>query len=98
MTPKRLLLIFAILFACVGCDQATKSVAKSYLTETSNVILLGDTIRLVLARNYGAFLSLGAGVGESSSGMLLSALVGIVLAGLVIYLFVSKPQNPFVCA
>lgn len=98
MTSKRLLLIFTILFACVGCDQATKSVAKSYLTETGSVILLGDTVRLVLARNYGAFLSLGASVGESSSGLLLSALVGAVLAGLLIYLFVSKPQNPYVGA
>jgi signal peptidase II len=98
MSPKRLLLIFTILFACVGCDQVTKSVAKSYLSETQTVILLGDTVRLVLARNYGAFLSLGSAVGESSNGMLLSALVGVVLAGLLVYLFVSKPQNPLVGA
>jgi signal peptidase II len=96
MTPKRLLLILAILFATVGCDQATKSVAKAYLTEADQIILLGDTVRLVLARNYGAFLSLGASIGESSSGMILSAAVGLVLAGLLVYLFVSRPHNPLV--
>lgn len=98
MTPKRLLLILAILFSCVGCDQVTKSIAKSYLSQTQPLILLGDTVRLVLARNYGAFLSLGSGVGESSNGILLSAIVGVVLAGLLAYLFVSKPQNPLVGA
>jgi signal peptidase II len=96
MSPKRLLLILAILFSCVGCDQATKSVAKAYLSETQPVILLGDTVRLELARNYGAFLSLGSAIGESSRGMLLSAVVGLVLAALLVYLFVSRPQNPLV--
>jgi len=96
MTPKRLLLILAILFFTVGCDQATKSVAKTYLSETQPVILLADTVRLDLAKNYGAFLSLGAGIGESSRGMLMSAAVAVVLGALLIYLFVSRPQNPLV--
>lgn len=96
MTPKRLLLFLAILFLTVGCDQATKSVAKAYLADAQPLILLGDTVRLDLARNYGAFLSLGSALGESSSGLLLSAIVGALLAALLIYLFVSRPQNPFV--
>ncbi|HEY7640581.1 MAG TPA: signal peptidase II [Steroidobacteraceae bacterium] len=98
MSPKRLLLILAILFSTVGCDQATKSVAKAYLADTQPLILLGDTIRLDLARNYGAFLSLGASMGESSRGLLLSGVVGLVLAALLVYLFVSRPQNPLVGA
>ena len=97
-TTKRLLLILAILFSCVGCDQVTKSVAKTYLTETRTIVLLGDTVRLQLAKNYGAFLSLGSSMGEASNGMLMSVVVGAVLAGLLIYLFVSKPQNPIVAA
>ncbi|MGH8237622.1 MAG: signal peptidase II [Steroidobacteraceae bacterium] len=95
-TPKRLLLVLAILFSCVGCDQATKSVAKAYLSETHAVVLLGDTVRLQVAKNYGAFLSLGASLGETSRGILLSVVVGLVLAALLAYLFISKPQNPVV--
>lgn len=95
-TPKRLLLVFAILFCCVGCDQATKSVAKAYLSEGHTVVLLGDTVRLELAKNYGAFLSLGASLGEASRGMLMSVGVGTVLAALLAYLFVTKPENPIV--
>lgn len=95
-TPKRLLLVLAILFCCVGCDQASKSVAKAYLSESHAIVLLGDTVRLELAKNYGAFLSLGASMGEASRGMLMSVGVGAVLAALLAYLFVTKPENPIV--
>jgi signal peptidase II len=95
-TSKRLILVLAILFSCVGCDQATKSVAKAYLSETQTIVLLGDTVRLQLAKNYGAFLSLGASIGEASRGMLMSVIVGLVLAALLAYLFISKPENPVI--
>ena len=94
---RALLLIVAALWT-IGCDQVTKSVAKTYLSETRAIVLLGDTVRLQLAKNYGAFLSLGAGVGETSRGMLISIVVGVVLAALLAYLFVSKPHNPIVGA
>ena len=74
----------------------TKSVAKAYLSETHAVVLLGDTVRLQVAKNYGAFLSLGSSLGEASRGMALSVVVGLVLAALLAYLFISKPQNPVV--
>lgn len=95
-SPKRFLMIFAILFSCVGSDQATKSVAKSYLADTGTIVLLGDTVRLQLARNYGAFLSLGASIGEASQGMFMTVVVGLVLAALLAYLLISKPENPLV--
>ena len=94
-TTRRLLLILAILFSCVGCDQVTKSVAKSHLADGHAIVLAGDTVRLQLARNYGAFLGLGDSIG-AARGMLLSSVVGVVLAALLVYLFVSKPQNPIV--
>ena len=90
--------ILAILFSTVGCDQATKTIAKTYLSDTQRVVLLGDTLRLELAWNYGALLSLGSSLGESSSGMLLSILVALVVGSLLVYLFVFKPQNPIVAA
>ena len=56
---KRIVLIFIVLVSCVGCDQATKSIAQSFLSETEVWSFLGDTVRLQLAHNHGAFLSLG---------------------------------------
>lgn len=57
---KRLALVFVILIGCVGCDQATKLVARDQLQAHAAMSFLGDTLRLQYAENPGAFLSLGA--------------------------------------
>jgi signal peptidase II len=62
---KRVLLVTTVLVSCVGCDQTTKSVAQSFLSETDVWSLWGDTVRLQLAYNSGAFLSLGATLPEA---------------------------------
>ena len=56
---KRLVLICIVLIFCVGCDQATKSIAVSKLSEMKTYSYLGDTFRLQLTYNRGAFLGLG---------------------------------------
>ena len=53
-----------VLFACVGCDQATKSIAISHLPEMKAFSYFGDTIRLQLTYNRGAFLGLGHSLPE----------------------------------
>ena len=45
---------------CVGCDQATKTIAKATLPASGPVSLLHNTMTLVYVENPGAFLSLGA--------------------------------------
>lgn len=57
---KRLTLIFIVLIFCVGCDQATKSIAISNLPEMKTFSYFGDTLRLQLTYNRGAFLSIGS--------------------------------------
>lgn len=57
---KRLILVLVVLLGCVGCDQATKSVARDHLQAHAAMSFLGDTLRLQYAENPGAFLSLGA--------------------------------------
>jgi signal peptidase II len=84
---KRIFLVTTVLVSCVGCDQTTKSVAQSFLSETDVWSLWGDTVRLQLAYNSGAFLSLGATLPEAwregifsvgTSGLLL-VLLGFAL-------------------
>ncbi len=55
---KRLILILIVLISCVGCDQATKSIAVSHLPETKIISYLGDTLRFQLLYNRGGFLSI----------------------------------------
>lgn len=93
---KRLLLIVAILISCVGCDQTTKSVAKMYLSEAEPVSLLGGTVRLQIAKNYGAFLSLGAAMPQGVRSTVFFAGVAMVLVTLLAYCLASKSSNPII--
>ncbi|MBB6092908.1 signal peptidase II [Povalibacter uvarum] len=93
---KRLLLIMTILISCVGCDQATKSIARTHLSETRAVSLMGGSVRLQLAKNYGAFLSIGASMHEDTRSAILSAGVATMLVVMFVYCLISTPGNPLV--
>lgn len=54
----RAAVILLTALGCVGCDQATKSVARNYLP-SRGISLFSGTVRLQHAENPGAFLSLG---------------------------------------
>jgi signal peptidase II len=56
---RRLALVFALLVSTVGCDQATKALARESLS-VRRLSYLGDILRLQHSENPGAFLSLGA--------------------------------------
>jgi signal peptidase II len=92
---KRLLLIFTMLISCVGCDQTSKSVAKAHLSETEGISLLGGSVRLQVAKNYGVFLSLGDALPPSVRSGLFIGGVSLVLACLVAYLILSKAVTQF---
>lgn len=55
----RIALVSGVIAISIALDQATKLIARTYLTPQT-LHLLGDTVRLRLAENTGAFLSLGA--------------------------------------
>jgi signal peptidase II len=91
---KRLALILVVLVGCVGCDQTTKSVAQSYLPSAEAWSFLGDTVRLQLAYNPGAFLSLGASLPAFWRHALFSVGGAILLLGLLGYALFSKRLTP----
>jgi signal peptidase II len=84
------ILVLAILLSCVGCDQTTKSVATTYLSQTQVLSFVGDSVRLQIAHNSGAFLSLGESWPQSLRTGLLILGVGLVLIGFSAYAFFSK--------
>lgn len=87
---KRIILIITVLVTCVSCDQTTKSVAQSYLSQSEAWSFLGDSVRLQLAHNSGVFLSLGATLPEAWRAGLFSAGVAIMLLALLAYILFSK--------
>ncbi len=79
------------LLLCLACDQATKQVAASALAATGPVSLAGDVVRLELASNPGAFLSLGSGLPPQARRIVFLVVVPLALA-LIAVLFLRTRQ------
>lgn len=89
---KRLFLLIFVVVACVGCDQTTKGYAERYLPASQSVQLFGNTVRLQVAHNHGAFLSLGANAPKSWRDAVLRSGIAVLLISLAIYA-VGRPQS-----
>src|SRR5271155_4359759 len=87
---RRLALLIAIITSCVGCDQATKAVARGYLASAPPISFLGDLFRLQYVENPGAFLSLGANLPEHLRAALMVVGGGIGLLILPLGLVTQK--------
>ena len=90
---RRIILISIILIACVGCDRATKSFAVRHLTELKIMSYLGDTLRLQLTYNRGAFLSLGHSLPDVLRHSIFTVGACFLLLGALIFALSSKSGN-----
>jgi signal peptidase II len=80
---SRVLVVALTLFGCIGCDQASKSVARTFLGSGITESFLHGLLRLQLVDNSGAFLSLGASLSVHLRFALFTVAVGALLSGLV---------------
>jgi signal peptidase II len=87
---QRLLLVAVLLTTTIGCDQATKHIAKNNLPGTPTQSFLGDTFRLTYAENPGAFLSLGAALPDAARFWVLNVGVAVVLAALLFHALLGQ--------
>ncbi len=96
--PKPVIVLL-ITLSCVGCDQATKAIAKQYLAPGSLSSFAGDMFRLQYAENSGAFLSLGASLPDPWRHLVFTVMVGIFLLGLLGYLLFGRslPSKAIIC-
>jgi signal peptidase II len=76
----RLGAVLLVLVCTVGCDQATKHLARTELGQLGSQTLPGGFVEFTLAENPGAFLSLGASFPAAVRGTLLTVAVGLGLA------------------
>ena len=86
----KIFVIAIVLIACIGCDQATKFVAKNFLRPDALISFAADTFRLQYAENSGAFLSLGSTLPEPWRHLIFTVLVAIFLFGLLSYALLSR--------
>ncbi len=79
----RFIVVMLTLSCCVGCDQVSKSAARSLLHSGVTESLFADSLRFQLTENPGSFLSLGASLPEQLRFSLFTAAVAVILIGLV---------------
>ncbi len=82
-SAPRFIVVMLTLFCCVGCDQVSKSAARSMLHSGVTESLFSDSLRLQLTENPGSFLSLGASLPEQLRFTLFTGAVAVILIGLV---------------
>jgi len=89
---KKTILILMLLFACIGCDQFTKSQAVSYLSESSPISLYGDFFRLHYVENTGVMMSIGGDLPEKLRFYIFTIAVGVVL--FLMFIYVISRSHP----
>ncbi|BFU93389.1 MAG: Lipoprotein signal peptidase [Nitrospira sp.] len=88
----RTLLVLLLLLSCVGCDQVTKELARTYLAFQPPLSCCHDVVRLHYAENAGAFLGLGWNLPEETRILVFQFAVGIGLLALFVVLLQSQNQ------
>lgn len=71
-------------------DQLSKVWAVSYLKSGPRFSYLFDSIRILYAENHGAFLGLGNSLSPNVRFWIFTALVGVFLTALLIYVLIGK--------
>lgn len=82
----QLVVIGITLLLCVGCDQATKAIAKEHLPRNEALSFAHDTVRLQYAENRGVFLSIGASLPDKTRDLLFTVGIGVIVSGILGYL------------
>ena len=82
----RTVLLAGIVVSTIGCDQATKHIARAHLTGLPPLYFLGGSVRIALARNDGGFLSIGSSLPAGARTILFLIVVGVGLLIAAVYL------------
>ena len=102
MKPSRILrtvLLAGIVVSTIGCDQATKHMARTHLAG-STLSFVGGCVRIALAQNEGGFLSIGASLpsGLRATVFLLGVASGLLVAAVYLVRTPSLRFSALLCA
>lgn len=95
ISRKKMIVVVLLLVSCIGCDQATKVIAKASLTFSSSHTFLNDFLRLQYAENPGGMMSLGAEMPEEVRFWFLTVFVGLMLTGILLFALLNRKLSPF---
>jgi signal peptidase II len=94
-STNKIIIVSVVLFSCIGCDQATKQIAKSALEYATPQSLFNDFLRLQYAENPGGAMSFGAELHPEVRFWFLTVFVGVMLSGILIYTMFSNKLTHF---
>jgi signal peptidase II len=78
------------MLGCVGCDQVTKSVARSQLLPGQTVSFLGGVLRFQRTENPGAFLSAGESLPSEARRALFTVGGSLLVIGAICWSLFSR--------
>jgi signal peptidase II len=96
----RAVLLAATVVSTVGCDQATKHIARMHLAGSAPLSFLGGSVHLTLTQNEGGFLSLGSSLppGLRSTVFQLSVAGGLLVAAVYLVRIANLRFSGLLCA
>ena len=75
-------------------DQATKALARAYLSGREPIVLAGGAVRLAYGENAGAFLGLGAELSPVVRTLLFGVFAALLLVAVAVYVFTAPRLKP----
>ncbi len=92
---NKIIIVSVLLVSCIGCDQATKQIARSNLEYATPHSLFNDFLRLQYAENPGGMMSFGAELHPEVRFWFLTVFVGVMLSGILLYTIFSNKLTRF---
>ncbi|MEM7130479.1 MAG: signal peptidase II [Chloroflexota bacterium] len=92
---RRLAVLAVIVIFCVGCDQATKSVAQTQLAGEPPIILADNLVRFEYTENPAAFMSFGVTLHPDVQYWLFTVLASVLLAGVLLFILKESKTMHF---
>ena len=92
---RRLLITFIIILTCMGCDQATKSIASRRLTPNAPVTLINHIFHLEYTENSGAMMGVGSDFSDSTRFWLFTVFAGCALSLICVFTVLDRSLSTF---
>ncbi|MEK6756253.1 MAG: signal peptidase II, partial [Bacteroidota bacterium] len=90
---ERIIVTVAVVVSCIGCDQATKTIAQQMLVVNEPVSFFGNVFHLQYSENYGAMLGIGSDLPEGIRFLLFTVFAGCALIVVLAIILTNAKLN-----
>ena len=90
---QRILIMVLVIVTCIGCDQATKTIASRTLAPSKPIVLIDRVFHLEYTENSGAMLGVGSELPDNVRFWLLRVFAGCALFTILAFTALDKSLN-----